>query len=325
MQHGIFMMAGNVTEEEQLSGWTAEAFKSALLKLRKCMPKDAWPHGGCLHEPLDDVALAARLIASELDVDKANRLIREYATFRQDVTNGGGVAPTLEWLECGIVFVPCEDVLGRPVVNIRPRHHRPGNPDLFRLGLRCTLDALKAHHMHRRGTTFSESNPLEQYAMVWDFAGVSWTNLDWDAFHTTLHEGKHYPNMGSQIYVLNVSAPVRWIWKAASKFMPPRVRRKCILVAPGDVPSCMRYLVAADQLPQVWGGTGPAWPGPTEAQTLEDQVGCLVATAYRRAGVVPVGAKPSQEDLVPSGIATPRQNPHGKSGGEPSCFACFGL
>jgi len=49
MQHGIFMMAGNVTEEEQLSGWTAEAFKSALLKLRKCMPKDAWPHGGCLH------------------------------------------------------------------------------------------------------------------------------------------------------------------------------------------------------------------------------------------------------------------------------------
>mmetsp|Transcript_126510 Transcript_126510/g.246620 ORF Transcript_126510/g.246620 Transcript_126510/m.246620 type:complete len:435 (+) Transcript_126510:121-1425(+) len=330
MQHGIFIAADAATEEP-MPGWTAGDFKSALLKMRNCLPEKTWPHGGQLHEPLDDVAFAARLIASELDVDKAARLIREYATFRQDTANGGGVAPTREWLECGIVFVPCEDFLGRPVVNIRPRYHRPGNPDLFRLGLRSTLDALKAHYMHQRGTTFSETNPLEQYVMIWDFAGASmWKNLDWDAFHVTLQEGaKHYPNMGSQIYVLNVSAPVRWVWTAASKFMHPRVRRKCILVAPADVPSCMRRIVPVDQLPPVWGGTGPAWPGPAEAKTLEDQVGSLVASAYRRAGVVPAGAKPSREDLMPGSIAPPREREksrgRGKSLGELSCFACFGL
>jgi len=254
------------------------------------------------------------------------RLVQEYARFRQNTTNGGGVAPTREWLECGVVFVPCEDFLGRPVVNIRPRYHRPGNADLFRFGLRSTLDALKAHYMHRRGTAFSESNPLEQSVMVLDFAGAStWNNWDWDAFHTTRQEGMvHYPNMGSQIYLINVSAPVRWIWTAASKFMHPRVRRKCILVAPGDVPSCMRCVVPADKLPPEWGGTGPAWPGPAEAKTLEDQVGSLVATAYRRAGVVPAGAKPWREDLMPSGIATLPENPRSKPRGN-SSFACCGF
>jgi len=163
--------------------------------------------------------------------------------------------------------------------------------------------------------------------MVWDFSGASiWKNLDWDAFYMTVQEGAmHYPEMCSQIYVLNISAPVRWIWTAASKLMHPRVRRKCILVAPGDMPSCMHRIAPADQLPPVWGGTGPAWPGPAEAKTLEDQVGSLVATAYRRAGVVPVGAKPSREDLKPSDIRMPLESPCGKSRGEPNCLACFGL
>jgi len=113
MRHGIFMEAGNVAEGQQ-PGWTAEAFKSALLNLRKRMPKQAWPHGGRLHEPLDDIALASRLIAADLNVDEAARLVRDYATFRQVTVNGGGVAPTREWLERGIVFVPCEDFLAGP-------------------------------------------------------------------------------------------------------------------------------------------------------------------------------------------------------------------
>jgi len=328
LRYGTAMAVSNAAQEE-LPDWTAKDFKSAFVKLRMRICADLWPNGGRLHEPLDDIALAQRLMTTELDVDMAVKLVHEYASFRQDVTHGGGVAPPLEWIESGTVFVPCEDILGRPVINIRPRYHRRGNPDLFKAGLRSTVDALKAHYMRRRGTTFSETNPLEQYVMVFDFAGYSMrNNLDWDAFHVTVHEGAvHYPNMGSQIYVLNVSAPLRWLWTAASKFMQPRVRRKCILVAPGDVPSCMSRLIASDQLPPVWGGTGPAWPGPEEARTLEDQVGPLLANTYRCAGVVPAGAKPSREDLAPSSIAMSPEKSRGTLSAKPrfcvSCFSCL--
>jgi len=293
VNHGIF--CGQVGGES-LPSWPPHAFREALMNFRSLCPDpdSTWPHGGKIHEPLDDVALAQRLIASGLDVVGALELVQDYASYRRSV-GGGGVCPTQNWLEAGIAIVPCEDRLGRPVISIRPRYHRPGNLELFKLGLRSALDVVKAHLLHRRGPTFSETNPLEQYVMVWDFEGASLKNLDWDAFHCTIKEGqKHYPNMGSQIYVLNVNAPMRWIWSAASKLMHPRIRRKCFLVAPKDVHACMRCVVAPELLPPQYGGTGAPWPGPQDCETLEDQVGELAAAVYRRADAVPAGAKPSR-------------------------------
>mmetsp|Transcript_57753 Transcript_57753/g.159893 ORF Transcript_57753/g.159893 Transcript_57753/m.159893 type:complete len:286 (+) Transcript_57753:228-1085(+) len=249
-----------------------------------------------MHEPLDDIALAARLIANDLDVTATARVAREYAAFRLP-TSGGGVLPSLEWITSGVALLPCEDRLGRPVIVIRPRYHRPGNIEMFRAGLRTTLDAVKAHFLNKRTAEFSNNNPLEQYAMVWDFGGASWSNADWEAFHTTLHEGTHhYPNMGSQIYVLNVSKPFRWFWSTACRFLHPKIRRKCCLVAPGNVRACMEQVLDPASLPPEYGGTGRPWMGPSEARFFEDQVGELAAAVYLRAGVVPQGAKPPRSD-----------------------------
>mmetsp|Transcript_49350 Transcript_49350/g.143042 ORF Transcript_49350/g.143042 Transcript_49350/m.143042 type:complete len:434 (-) Transcript_49350:61-1362(-) len=328
VRHGIFYgEAGG----EQCPSWAPESFTAALRQLRNRVKATGWPDGGRLHDPLDDVALASRLIAADLNVDEAAKLVDEYADYRQ--TTSGGVLPSREWLEYGIVVVPCEDYLGRPILNVRPRYHRPGKIALFRHGLRTTLDAIKAHALHKRKDSFDQSNPLEQYAMVWDFAGSGWRNLDWEAFHCTIHEGAHhYPNMGSQIYVLNVSAPIRWVWHAASRFMHPRVRRKCLLVAPRDVAECMRRVVPPELLPPEYGGTGAPWPGPEAASTLEDQVGALAAGAYSRAGVVPAGALPRRDaqSAPPAGVkAEPRQAARDRGGVTRvlrlrDCVGCFG-
>mmetsp|Transcript_46415 Transcript_46415/g.84987 ORF Transcript_46415/g.84987 Transcript_46415/m.84987 type:complete len:558 (-) Transcript_46415:174-1847(-) len=289
---GIFM--GEATSE-QLARWPRHAFRDALLELRERAKACEWPDAGVLHEPLDDIPLASRLIATQLDVNAALELLHEYGRYRGRTQ--GGVCPSRAWLEYGIVVVHCEDRLGRPVINVRPRYHFPGNIDLFRSGLRCTLDAVKAHLLANRGTTFSRSNPLEQYTMVFDFAGAGWKNLDWEAFHVTLEEGgKNYPNMMGQIFLLNASAFSRATWHMAKSFMDARVRRKVFLIAPSEVAACMRRLLPEDKIPREWGGSGLPWPGPQDAATLEDQVGALVAEVYQKAGVVPAGAKPTRAE-----------------------------
>lgn len=288
VSHGIFYgeLGG-----DRLPAWAPGAFREALFKLRQEAKDICWPDAGTLHEPADDVALASRLIATDLDVKAAAQLLRDYMLHRQSPR--GGVAPTLEWLHCGIVSVPCEDFLGRPVINVCPRHHKPGDLELFRLGLRTTLDCVKAHLLHKRTNGFSQTNPLEQYTMIWDFEGTGWSNLDWEAFHCTIFEGAHhYPNMGSQIYVLNVNSAVRWVWNTASRCLHPKIRRKCCLVAPTQVNECLQKLIPIEALPPKYGGSGPDWPAPADATTFEDQVGELAARVYRRAGVVPAGAKP---------------------------------
>lgn len=311
VSHGIFH---GEQGGEQLPSWQPGEFADALRRLRQESSDVLWPDAGTLHEPLDDVALCARLIASGLDVAGASELLRKYAAYRS--TTQGGVRPPSDWLNCGIALVPFEDNLGRPVVVIRPRYHVSGNIDVFRAGLRSTLDAVKSHLLAKRGSGFSETNPLEQYAMVWDFEGAGRSNLDWQAFNCTLEEGAfHYPNMGSQIYILNVSTPFRWIWAAASRLMHPRITRKCLLVAPQDVPKCMLRLVTPELLPPAYGGTGRPWCGPHEAKTLEDQLGDLVAKVLRRQGAVPAGAKPSRSELGPSSEAPPARRPRKPSVG----------
>lgn len=327
VSHGIFY-----GEEggERLPSWQPGEFSAALKRLRQEVAGRQWPDAGILHEPLDDVALCARLIASGLEVQGAAQLVDAYAAYRS--TTRGGVFPPSEWLRCGITFVPFEDRLGRPVIVIRPRYHVPGNIDLFRAGLRTTLDAVKAHFLANRSDGFSQTNPLEQYAMVWDFEGAGRKNLDWQAFHCTLEEGaRHYPNMGSQIYVLNVSTPFRWVWGAASRLMHPRIRRKCLLISPADVPACMRRLARPELLPPAYGGTGRPWPGPMEATTLEDQVGELVANVWRRQGVVPAGAKPSrtevdehtaEQEAASRRLRSYDANPGGDRGSGTGCLGC---
>jgi len=158
------------------------------------------------------------------------------------------------------------------------------------------LDAVKAHMLNRRTSTFREHNPLEQYSLVLDFAGAGMNNVDWEAFHVTLEEAsRHYPNMGSQVYMLSVNLLVRWVWAAARRFMHPKIQRKCQLVRPEDVPACMQKLLPLENIPVEYGGTGAPWPGPSDAQTLEDQVGELAAAVYLRAGVVPNGARPPRQ------------------------------
>mmetsp|Transcript_11454 Transcript_11454/g.25968 ORF Transcript_11454/g.25968 Transcript_11454/m.25968 type:complete len:567 (-) Transcript_11454:34-1734(-) len=289
---GIFM--GEATPE-QLARWPKHAFRDALLELRDRARAVEWLDAGVLHEPLDDIPLASRLIATQLDVNASLELLHEYGRYR--ASTQGGVCPSRAWLEYGIVVVHTEDRLGRPVINVRPRYHFPNNHDLFRNGLRCTLDAVKAHLLARRGTAFSSNNPLEQYTMVFDFAGAGWKNLDWEAFHITLEEGgKHYPNMMGQIFLLNASRFSRTVWRGAKRLMDARVRRKVFLIAPSQVASCMRRLLPEDKIPREWGGSGLPWPGPQDAATLEDQVGALVAEVYLKAGVVPAGAKPTRAE-----------------------------
>mmetsp|Transcript_51964 Transcript_51964/g.93432 ORF Transcript_51964/g.93432 Transcript_51964/m.93432 type:complete len:432 (-) Transcript_51964:154-1449(-) len=321
VSHGIFQ-----GEEggERLPSWPSGAFTAALQQLRPRAETIGWPKGGQLYDPLDDVALASRLIATGLNVDDALDRVQDYRDYRDET--GGGVVPPLDWLDCGIAIVPCEDRLGRPIINIRPRYHRPGNAALFRKGLQCTLDAVKAHFLHNRKHTFSETNPLEQYSMVWDFQGAGRKNLDWDCFNVTIEEGTHhYPNMGSQIYVLNVSAPVRWVWYAARRFLHPRIRRKCLLVAPRDVPALMCRLVSPEKLPPEYGGTGMPWVGPQEAVCFEDQVGELAAAAYTRAGVVPKGAKPLRKELLQAELSEKPLRRRALEAGPKESSGCSGI
>eukprot|EP00445_Apocalathium_hangoei_P006545 CAMPEP_0203863254 /NCGR_PEP_ID=MMETSP0359-20131031/14059_1 /ASSEMBLY_ACC=CAM_ASM_000338 /TAXON_ID=268821 /ORGANISM="Scrippsiella Hangoei, Strain SHTV-5" /LENGTH=443 /DNA_ID=CAMNT_0050780765 /DNA_START=67 /DNA_END=1395 /DNA_ORIENTATION=+ len=277
-----------------LPSWKRGDFRKKLAKLRERAPVEAgWPDGGRLHEPLDDIALSSRLIAAELNVENALNLVRNYQVFRS--TTRGGVLPDPQWLKKGIAFMPCEDRLGRPCLFIRAKYHRSGNIALFRVGLRSTIDAVKAHLLARRTDRFSEDNPLEQYVMLFDFDGAGWSNLDWEAFHCTIQEGsQRYPNMVAQNYLLNVSASVRWIWRTACPLMHPRTRRKCCLVAPRDVRACLQKVIPLERLPPQYGGTSAPWTGPDEARTLEDQIGELLANVYVRAGVVPDGALPTR-------------------------------
>lgn len=220
--------------------------------------------------------------------------------------------------------------MGRPIINIRARYHRPGNTELFRQGLRTVLDGVKAHMLARRTSTLAAENPLEQYVLVFDFEGSGWSNLDWDAFHVTLFEGaRHYPSMGSQIFVLNCSAPVMLLWRSASRLMAPTLRRKCQLVSPKEVNECMQRLVPLDRLPRKYGGDGREWPGPDEAKCFEDQVGEVLAAVYQRAGVIPSDAKPFRsqlQDLPPriddesKEAEVPQQR--GVGGGGNGFFAC---
>eukprot|EP00927_Polykrikos_kofoidii_P077476 TRINITY_DN74413_c0_g1_i1.p1 TRINITY_DN74413_c0_g1~~TRINITY_DN74413_c0_g1_i1.p1 ORF type:complete len:466 (-),score=54.21 TRINITY_DN74413_c0_g1_i1:70-1467(-) len=282
----------------ELGKWNLQAFRSGLVQLRSHVQSGRlWPSGGIMHEPLDDIALAQRLVSADLRVDKALQMINNYAKYRLE-TDGGAMAPALGWLESGIASFHCQDLLGRPVILVRARYHRPGNIPFFRAGLRTVLDGVKAHLLFKRGDSLSETNPLEQYVLIFDFQGAGWQNLDWDAFRCTLEEGdRHYPNFGSQVFVINVNAAVKLTWKVACGLMHPRVRRKCCFVGSKNVPDCMRRLIAPELLPREYGGTGRPWKGPESAETLEDQVGELLASVYRRVGAVPAGAKPSRDDL----------------------------
>merc|ERR1719491_1922702 len=60
VSHGIFQ-----GEEggERLPSWPSGAFSAALRELRPRADAIGWPFGARLHDPLDDVALASRLIA----------------------------------------------------------------------------------------------------------------------------------------------------------------------------------------------------------------------------------------------------------------------
>eukprot|EP00929_Paragymnodinium_shiwhaense_P084955 TRINITY_DN45461_c0_g2_i2.p1 TRINITY_DN45461_c0_g2~~TRINITY_DN45461_c0_g2_i2.p1 ORF type:complete len:479 (-),score=83.72 TRINITY_DN45461_c0_g2_i2:109-1545(-) len=296
VQQGIFY--GELGGGGALKNWPRGAFRQALKETQARAPASAWPDGGKNHDPLDDVAYSQRLIAAELSVDTAVRLVQDYRSYRAEL-HGGFTSPPLLWLHWGMTIVPCEDRLGRPLIVIRSRYHRPGHAALFRAGLRATLDCVKLHFLHKRTGKLHETNPLEQYAMVWDFEGAGVSNLDWEAFKITIDEGHlHYPNMGSQVYVLNVSLGMRWFWQAASKMMHPRLLRKCQLVRPADVADCMRKVVKPELLCPAYGGTGAPWPGPKEARSLEDQAGELMANVLANARVIPQGAKPLRKSLA---------------------------
>jgi hypothetical protein len=305
---------------QEVKGFQPGAFTKALQELRLRVG-DAWSAGGQWHEPLDDAALALRLIATDLDVARAAHLVEEYEAFRCSL-RGGGVKPSLEWVESGVSLVPCVDRLGRPVLVIRFRHHKPGKIDQFRQGMRSLLDAVKFHNVHNRRHTFHKNNPLEQYALVLDFEGASWSNLDWQALQVTLEEGSlRYPNMGSQIYMLNVSCAVRWIYGRAQSMLHPKIQRKCMLVAPEDVHSCMQKLLPVDQIPREYGGLGAPWCEPESTRTFEDQVGELAASIYLQADVVPDGALPPLQGLHENPPLSQQEDSH-KFQSAPS-WGCF--
>lgn len=284
--------------------WPKGSVRAAIKELRTRIPASAWPHGGKVHDPLDDIAYAQRLIAANLDVEKTVELVNEYRKFREG-THGSFNSPSRLWLENGVVIVPCEDVLGRPLLVVRMRYHRPGHGELFRSGMRSALDTVKLHCLHKRSGKLSKENPLDQYAMIYDLDGATWSNIDWECFRITLEEGaKRYPNMGSQIYILNASPTFMRIWGVAQKALDGRLRRKCSFIRSSEVPDLMRKLVPSDKLCPEYGGTGLPWLGPQEARTLEDQAGELMARVIGDAGVVPPGAKP-RRITAPDGTRAP--------------------
>lgn len=150
--------------------------------------------------------------------------------------------------------------------------------------------------LHSRTSSLRKENPLEQYALVLDFEGAGCNNFDLEALQVTLQEGGlHYPNMVSQVYLLNVSWGARLAWASAQSLLNEKIKRKCMLVAPEDVASCMQKLLPLDQVPPEYGGSGSSWPAPRNAQTLEEQAGELAASIYLRAGVAPNGTKPPSQ------------------------------
>lgn len=292
LNHGIFF---GEQASKPMKPWKKGVFRLALQQIRD-MVKDegGWPGGGTYHDPLDDIALTQRLMATDLDVKGSMKLVRSYKEYRSE--RPGGVVPSLGWVNSGTIFIPCEDRLGRPVMWVRAKYHIPGTCEQYRNGYRATMDALKAHSLRKRSVDgWSEDNPIEQYVVIFDCKDVGTRNLDLESFKATLHEAAyHYPNMGGQIYVININRSITWGWGIACKIMHPRIRRKCLLVTGREVNKSLEKLIGLEKLPPSFGGTGTEWPPPAEAESFEDQVGDLLASVYRRCNVVPVGAKPSR-------------------------------
>lgn len=323
VRHGIF--CGEVGGEP-IVGWPPGRFREALARLRplavqRTQARQSKPG---LHEPVDDIMLAQRLIATDLNVSGAAQLVDDYLEYREE--QQGGVTPTLEWIESGLAFVPCEDRLGRPVVVVRPRYHAPGNLAHFIRGLRCTLDAVSIHLLKKRRAGIGHNaNLLEQYVMVFDFEGATWSNFDLEALKETIHAGTyHYPNKVGQTFVLHVSWGTTAAWNIAKKLLHPRTRRKCQFFASRDVREAMSSLVDSELLPPEYGGTAEPWPrAPAEACCFEEQVGELAARVYQESRVVPPGTKPCRSEC-PVASRTPSKQLPLRVERENSIAATFG-
>mmetsp|Transcript_137069 Transcript_137069/g.292750 ORF Transcript_137069/g.292750 Transcript_137069/m.292750 type:complete len:492 (-) Transcript_137069:83-1558(-) len=290
--NGLFL---GQLQGEPIPGWPVGAFREALRSLRRIVAAVENPCGDIvgLHEPIDDIMLAQRLIAKDLDIQAASQLVEDYLAYRWKMK--GGVSPALEWIRAGVAIMPCEDVWGRPIIVVRPRYHVPGNVPFFLRGLRTSVDAVAVHMFQKRQQGFSETNTnvLEQYVLVFDFEGATWNNCDWECLKATLKSGTHeYPNRVAQVIAINVGPTARWVWKMAQTFLAPVNVRKIQLVAPKDVPAAMRRLVPQERLPREYGGNAEPWRHPKEAKSFEDQVGELAAAVYSSADVIPSGARP---------------------------------
>lgn len=285
---------------EPIPSWPKGHFRKALHELRSGLGGDPWRTGLGYHEPLDDVVLSARLIATDLNVPKAAGLVYEYLQYRQETR--GGVVPGLRWIRSGVAIVPFEDFLGRPVVFVRPRYHRKGDVQTFISGLRASVDTMLIHMLRKRkpGTDKDVSckNLLEQYILVFDFAGAGMANFDLQALKATLYSGTHhYPNRIAQTFAIHVGRSTKVVYNMAAKLMHPRTQRKTQMISSSEVPSCMKQIAPLHLLPPEYGGTAAAWPEPSAATCLEEQVGDLAAAMLVQSGVVPYGALPPRKEL----------------------------
>lgn len=248
-----------------------------------------------LQEPLDDVYLCRLLVAKDFNVDQAFALARKYLDYRLEVD--GGVRPPAKWIESGTVTIPFEDRHGRPVVVVRAKYIDAAmSAELLQAGYRATLDAVIAHLLQKRGSSFCGSNPLEQYVLLFEAEGAGWSNFSTEIVKVMVRESNaHYPERLAQIYVLNCTHFVRTSFQMVSPLLHARTVKKTQFIVAEKVPALMQSLVESEKLPVVYGGQALPWPNPAYARTLGDRMGKLMAATYRQLGLARPGEDPEEE------------------------------
>eukprot|EP00931_Biecheleriopsis_adriatica_P120060 TRINITY_DN95205_c0_g1_i1.p1 TRINITY_DN95205_c0_g1~~TRINITY_DN95205_c0_g1_i1.p1 ORF type:complete len:339 (-),score=35.18 TRINITY_DN95205_c0_g1_i1:133-1149(-) len=238
------------------------------------------------HEPIDDIVLTRFLLANDFDHSRAKDMLEKRIAWRKSIS--GLVHPVPEFFKSCFLAVPCCDRLGRPVVVVRTPLWDASMPStVFQVGYRSIMDMLIFHTLqNRRHSTFSTTDPLEQFVLIVDGKGGQWSNFAMEHYKVMGREGDcNYPEFLGLNVVINSNYMARFSFACIKPFLHARTKRKVALVSPEDTPKYMSDLIDPKYLPADYGGTAPSWSEPAHASTLEDFVGDLAAHTWRKMGV----------------------------------------
>lgn len=261
--------------------------KACLKELRVLAQSFQPPQMGgfLLHEPVDDILLSRLLVASDMDVKAAAKLLETYCSFRSQL--GGAVKPHQSWTKHAFMLLPFKDQSGRPVILARAKYFDTSfGVDFFRQILRGMIDVACASMLVNRSSEVSVTNPLEQYIFVLDVRGATANNCNWTGIQTCLFESAyHYPDRVAQLYLLGVNTFVRAWWQTVAALAHPRSRQKVRLITSSEINDYMCKLVDPALLPPEYGGFGPNLPCATKARNLQEHVGRLAVQTWQALGV----------------------------------------